>query len=66
MNSLFSDRLQDYMVNNNISEVKLADIVCVKQPTISRWLNGQSVPNINHVTLLCKEFNIDANWLLGL
>ena len=66
MNTFFADRLLDYMISNNISEVQLANILCVKQPTISRWLNRKSVPNINHITLLCKQLNIDANWLLGL
>jgi transcriptional regulator with XRE-family HTH domain len=39
------ERLEEYRLDNKISQVKLADFLGVAFVTVSRWLNGHTLPN---------------------
>ena len=38
-------RLEEYRLENRISQVKLAEMLQVTHATVSRWLNGHAEPN---------------------
>ena len=50
---------------NNLSQDELAEKVYVTRQAVSRWENGDTVPNIETLKLLSKLFNVSINTLLG-
>ena len=50
---------------NGLSQDELAKRVMVTRQAVSRWENGETVPNTDTLKLLSKEFNVSINTLLG-
>jgi transcriptional regulator with XRE-family HTH domain len=50
---------------NGLSQDELADKIFVTRQAVSRWENGDTVPNTETLKLLSKEFNVSINTLLG-
>ena len=48
-----------------LSQDELAKKVMVTRQAVSRWENGETVPNTETLKLLSKEFNVTINTLLG-
>lgn len=48
-----------------LSQDELADKIYVTRQAVSRWENGETVPNTETLKLLSKEFNVSINTLLG-
>ena len=44
---------------------ELADKIMVTRQAVSRWENGDTVPNTDTLKLLSKEFDVSINTLLG-
>tara|TARA_Y200000002_G_C22662313_1_gene656356 strand:+ start:1371 stop:1559 length:189 start_codon:yes stop_codon:yes gene_type:complete len=38
-------KLTQYLVQNEISQKKLAEILKVSQPTVHKWLNNKAIPS---------------------
>lgn len=51
---------------NNMSQEELADKVFVTRQAVSRWENGDTVPNTETLKLLSQLFDVSINTLLGL
>lgn len=60
------DKIKELRFENNLSQSKLGEILLVSQDTISLWEKGKSIPNTEYVILICKTFDISADYLLGL
>lgn len=50
---------------NNMSQEELADKVFVTRQAVSRWENGDTVPNTETLKLLSQLFDVSINTLLG-
>ena len=50
---------------NGLSQDALAEKVFVTRQAVSRWENGETVPNTETLKLLSKLFNVSINTLLG-
>lgn len=50
---------------NGLSQEELADQVMVTRQAVSRWENGETVPNTDTLKLLSKVFDVSINTLLG-
>ena len=48
-----------------MSQDALADQVFVTRQAVSRWENGETVPNTDTLKLLSKLFDVSINTLLG-
>ena len=48
-----------------LSQEELAEKIFVTRQAVSRWENGETVPNTDTLKLLSKFFNISINTLLG-
>lgn len=48
-----------------LSQEELAAKVLVTRQAVSRWENGETIPNTETLKLLSKEFNVSINTLLG-
>lgn len=50
---------------NGLSQEELAEKVYVTRQAVSRWENGETVPNTETLKLLSKLFDVSINTLLG-
>ena len=50
---------------NSLSQDELAEKVYVTRQAVSRWENGETIPNTETLKLLSKLFNVSINTLLG-
>ena len=51
--------------DNNYSQEQLAEKVFVTRQAVSRWENGETIPNTETLKLLSKLFDVSINTLLG-
>ena len=59
------DVLLDLRTKAGLSQDDLAEKVFVTRQAVSRWENGETVPNTETLKLLSKLFNVSINTLLG-
>ena len=58
--------LKQVMIENNLSQQKLADILGVNQTTVSQWLLGKKKPNYESIYAIYEKFDIEPNLLFGI
>ncbi|MBR5731478.1 MAG: helix-turn-helix domain-containing protein [Firmicutes bacterium] len=59
------DVIYELRTKNGLSQDELAERVFVTRQAVSRWENGDTVPNTETLKLLSKLFNVSINTLLG-
>ena len=59
------DIIYELRFKNNMSQDELAEKVFVTRQAVSRWENGDTVPNTETLKLLSGLFNVSINTLLG-
>ncbi len=65
-NNVIGERIKELRAEYDLSQAKLGDLLMVSQDTISLWENNKALPNTEYVILLCKIFDVSADYLLGL
>lgn len=63
---MFACRLIDIAEEHNLNQKQLAVIMGVSESNIGSYLKGMQAPKIDVIYPLCKNFNISADYLLGL
>lgn len=58
--------LKDFMIENGLTQQKLADILGVNQTTISQWLLGKKKPGYDSIMAIYNKFGIMPNTLFGI
>ena len=48
------------------SQAEMANVFGVSQSAYSAWERGAKEPSISTIGSICREFNVSADWLLGL
>ena len=59
------DVILELRTKNGLSQDELAEKVFVTRQAVSRWENGETVPNTETLKQLSKLFNVSINTLLG-
>lgn len=59
------DVIYELRTKNNLSQDDLAEKIFVTRQAVSRWENGETVPNTETLKLLSNVFNVSINTLLG-
>ena len=59
------DVIYELRTKNGLSQDDLAEKVFVTRQAVSRWENGETVPNTETLKLLSGLFNVSINTLLG-
>ena len=59
------DIILDLRTKNGLSQEELAARVFVTRQAVSRWENGETVPNTETLKLLSRLFDVSINTLLG-
>lgn len=58
--------IKNIMIENNLSQQKLADILGVNQTTISQWLLGKKKPGYDSIRVIYDKFGVTPNELFGI
>ena len=61
----FAERLNELMVENNLTQSKLAESIKVEPSTISRYLSKQNIPEIDVLIRIADYFNCSVDFLVG-
>ncbi len=59
------DVIRELRIKKGFSQDELAEKVFVTRQAVSRWENGETVPNTETLKLLSKLFDVSINTLLG-
>lgn len=59
------DIILDLRTKKRLSQEELAEKVFVTRQAVSRWENGETIPNVETLKLLSKFFDVSINTLLG-
>lgn len=59
------DVILELRTKNELSQEELAEKIFVTRQAVSRWENGETVPNTETLKLLSKLFDVSINTLLG-
>jgi len=59
------DIIHELRTKNGLSQDEFAEKVFVTRQAVSRWENGETIPNTETLKLLSKIFDISINTLLG-
>ena len=65
MNTLFADTLRKLRTEKGLSQMQLANRMIVNKATISRWENGNRLPDAAMMTRLAKVLEVDVGMLLS-
>ena len=57
--------LKELREKHGMTQEQLADRVMVTRQAVSRWENGETMPNTDTLKLLSREFDVSINTLLG-
>jgi transcriptional regulator with XRE-family HTH domain len=60
---MINERIKQVRKNNNLTMEKFGERIGVKKNTVSQWESGVNNPTDQTIMLICKEFNVDENWL---
>lgn len=66
MKNLFAERLNDLIKETGLSKRKFAEKIGVSAMSVSDWSTGKIQPTAENIYLICKTFNVSADYLLGL
>lgn len=59
------DVLKNIRVKNNLTQDEMAEKLFVTRQAVSRWENGDSIPNIETLKQISAAFDVSINTLLG-
>lgn len=57
----FANFIIEIRSKRNLTQKQLADIINVSDRTISKWENGQTVPDLVNIKNICEELNVSPN-----
>ncbi len=58
-------RIKEFRKDNNLTQVKLAEILNTVHPTIVNYENGKNLINTPFLYEICSKYKISADYLLG-
>lgn len=62
----FSQILQDFLRENDLTQTAFANRVGIKQSQVSEWLKGKAKPGYDMLKQISTTFGISADYFLGL
>ena len=63
---IYMQRIRQYRQENKISQRKIAETLKITQQQYQKYEAGKNELPIRYLVVICREYRIDANWLLGL
>ncbi len=66
MNDIIKKRLCEDLKNSGLSTVEIARRVGVSSEMITQYRTTKKLPKLDTFAKLCKELDLDGNYILGL
>ncbi len=63
---ILQDNLRSILTQRGLTQAKLAEMTSMTEATISRYLSGTHVPNIEYTAIIAEALNVSIDFLLGL
>ena len=63
---IFSTRLEQLLIDNNLTQQEFSKKIDSSTGAVSTYINALKCPSISTLQRISKEFNISADYLLGL
>jgi len=60
-----AERIKEFMRDDSLTQVKLAEKLGISQTAISTWLLGKKEPSLRSLWLLADCFETDVDYLIG-
>ena len=64
MNTLFADTLRKLRMKKDLTQIQLAGLMYVNKATISKWENGNRLPDAAMIARLARILEVDVSTLL--
>ena len=65
-NSLLKKRLSEELKNSGLTTVEIARRIKVSPEMVTQYSTTEKLPKLDTFAKLCKELDLDANYILGL
>lgn len=62
----FKDILKEFLEEKNLTQVRFAKLIDVKQSQVSEWLKGKAKPGYDILKRIVIAFDISADYFLGI
>lgn len=63
---LYSQRIRELRQNLGLTQPEFANKIGTTKNQVSKYeLNKEPIP-VKHIVKICEEFNVSADWLLGI
>lgn len=62
----YTDRLKELREYNQIAQKEIAAKLGISQQHYSMYETGKRILNAEQIVTICKEYNVSADYLLGL
>lgn len=63
---IVANRLYELRKENKLTLSQLANLLNINTIPLRKWGNNISYPKSRHIFILCKIFNVTADYLIGL
>ena len=57
-------RIKDIRIERGLSQQKFGELLSVSQDTVSLWENGKSVPTVDFLIAIAKQFDVSVDYVL--
>lgn len=62
----YIDKLTQLRQDRDIDQSKIAELLCVKQSTISKYEKRKNKYTVDQLIKLCEFYHVSADYILGL
>ena len=62
----FKDILNEFLTENNLTQVAFAKAIGVKQSQVSEWLKGKAKPGYDILKRMATAYNVTSDYFLGI
>jgi len=66
MMNIIGERIKEIRVDCKLNQSEFGKSISVSQDTVSLWEKGKSLPTAEYIIMICKRYNVSADYLLGL
>lgn len=65
-NKIIKERLSEEIINSGLTTVEIAKKIGVSPEMVTQYKTTKKLPKLDTFAKLCKELDLDANYILGL
>lgn len=58
-----NERIKEIRKRLGLTQQEFADVIKVKRNTVATYEMGRSIPSDAAISLICKQFDVNENWL---